>query len=54
MKFTKMNTPEKIAEISGPIVNSQHQSFQNPITHTKVIKPKYLNFPAIIIVLCDF
>jgi len=30
-----MNTPEKIAEISGPVTKSQQQSLQNPITHTK-------------------
>jgi len=35
MRFTKMNTPEKIADISGPVTNSQQQSLQNPITHSK-------------------
>ena len=43
-----MNTPEKIADISGPVTSSQQPSLQNPITHTKRDRAEIRRFHQIV------
>jgi len=42
-----MNTPEKIADISGPVTSSQQPSLQNPIIHTKRHRAEIKHFHQI-------